>query len=122
MASSASSAMPAIPKVRAVRMRRIQIREAIKAHFEKEKLLFAQGIKVLSLFFIDEVAKYRSYTEAGEQAGEYAQMFEDEYIAQRNEVQTLEDTPYNRYLKNIQTSRTHDGYFSIDKKTKRMVN
>jgi type III restriction enzyme len=40
-------------------LRRIQIREAIKAHFEKEQALFDQGIKVLSLFFIDEVAKYR---------------------------------------------------------------
>lgn len=47
-------------------LRRIQIREAIKAHFEKEQRLFEQGIKVLSLFFIDEVAKYRRYTDAGE--------------------------------------------------------
>ncbi len=103
-------------------LRRIQIREAIKAHFEKEKTLFAQGIKVLSLFFIDEVAKYRSYNEAGEQAGEYALIFEDEYNAQLNEVLTLEDTPYNRYLKGIEAARTHNGYFSIDKKTKRLVN
>jgi type III restriction enzyme len=102
-------------------MRRIQIREAIKVHFEKEKALFVQGVKVLSLFFIDEVAKYRSYNEAGEQAGEYARMFEEEYNAQLNEVQTLEDTPYNRYLKGIQASKTHNGYFSIDKKTKRLV-
>ena len=103
-------------------LRRIQIREAIKAHFETEQLLFAQGIKVLSLFFIDEVAKYRSYDEAGEQAGEYAQMFEEEYDAQLNEVLTLEDTPYNRYLRGISASKTHNGYFSIDKKTKRLVN
>ena len=103
-------------------LRRIQIREAIKAHFEKEKVLFAQGIKVLSLFFIDEVAKYRSYDEAGECAGEYATMFEEEYNAQLNELPLLEETPYNRYLKGIETSRTHDGYFSIDKKTKRLVN
>ncbi len=103
-------------------LRRIQIREAIKAHFEKEKTLFAQGIKVLSLFFIDEVAKYRSYNEAGEQAGEYALIFEEEYKAQLNEVLTLEDTPYNRYLKGIEAARTHNGYFSIDKKTKRLVN
>jgi type III restriction enzyme len=103
-------------------LRRIQIREAIKAHFEKEKLLFHQGIKVLSLFFIDEVAKYRSYDEAGEQAGEYAKMFEEEYNAQFNELPMLEDTPYNRYLKGIETSKTHNGYFSLDKKTKRLVN
>jgi type III restriction enzyme len=103
-------------------LRRIQIREAIKAHFDKEKMLFAQGIKVLSLFFIDEVAKYRSYDESGERAGEYAQMFEEEYNAQLNELPLLEDTPYNRYLKGIQTNKTHNGYFSIDKKTKRLVN
>lgn len=103
-------------------LRRIQIREAIKAHFEKEKTLFAQGIKVLSLFFIDEVAKYRSYDETGEQAGEYAQTFEEEYNNQLNEVLTLEDTPYNRYLQSIQAGKTHNGYFSIDKKSKRLVN
>ena len=103
-------------------LRRIQIREAIKAHLEKEETLFTQGIKVLSLFFIDEVAKYRSYNETGEQAGEYAQMFEEEYNAHLNELPMLEDTPYNRYLKGIQTTKTHNGYFSIDKKTKRLVN
>lgn len=102
-------------------LRRIQIREAVKAHFEKEQALFAQGIKVLSLFFIDAVSKYRSYDEAGERNGEYAQMFEEEYNEQLSEVMTLEDTPYNRYLKGIATSRTHEGYFSIDKKSKRMV-
>jgi len=103
-------------------LRRIQIREAIKAHFEKEQALFAQGIKVLSLFFIDEVAKYRSYNEVGEQDGEYARIFEEEYLTQLNEVQTLEDTPYNRYLRSLAGKKTHEGYFSIDKKTKRMVN
>ena len=46
-------------------LRRIQIREAINAHFEKEQTLFNQGVKVLTLFFIDEVAKYRQYDEAG---------------------------------------------------------
>lgn len=102
-------------------LRRIQIREAIKAHFEKEKMLFDQGIKVLSLFFIDEVAKYRSYDESGEVAGEYARIFEEEYDSQLNQVLTLEDTSYNRYLKGIQAGKTHNGYFSIDKKTKRLV-
>ena len=102
-------------------LRRIQIREAVKAHFEKEQALFAQGIKVLSLFFIDAVSKYRSYDDAGEQPGEYAQMFEEEYNQQLTEVLTLDDTPYNRYLKGIATAKTHNGYFSIDKKTKRMV-
>ena len=102
-------------------LRRIQIREAVKAHFEKEQALFAQGIKVLSLFFIDSVAKYRSYDASGELPGEYAQMFEEEYNQQLSEILTLEDTAYNRYLKSIATAKTHNGYFSIDKKTKRMV-
>lgn len=103
-------------------LRRIQIREAIRAHFEKEQELFAQGLKVLTLFFIDEVAKYRSYDETGERPGEYALIFEEEYSIQLNEVLTLEDSPYNRYLQGIPTSGTHNGYFSIDKKSKRMVN
>ena len=79
-------------------LRRIQIRETIKAHFEKEQVLFHQGIKVLSLFFIDEVAKYRSYDENGEAAGEYALMFEEEYKRHLNDVLTLDDSPYNDYL------------------------
>ncbi|QYZ65362.1 MAG: restriction endonuclease subunit R [Gammaproteobacteria bacterium (ex Lamellibrachia satsuma)] len=101
--------------------RRIQIRETIKAHFDKERQLFDQGIKVLSLFFIDEVAKYRQYDETGEVGGEYASMFEEEYKHLLNETLTLEDTPYNRYLKKIDINSTHDGYFSIDKKTKHLV-
>lgn len=102
-------------------LRRIQIREALKAHFEKEQVLFQQGIKVLSLFFIDEVAKYRRYDKNGENPGEYAQIFEEEYNSLLNEILTLEDTPYNHYLKGIAAAKTHDGYFSIDKKTKRLV-
>lgn len=102
-------------------MRRIQIREAVKAHFQKEIALFSKDIKVLSLFFIDEVAKYRQYDETGELPGEYAQIFEEEYNAHLNEVMTLEDTPYNRYLRGIQVRQTHNGYFAIDKKTKRLV-
>lgn len=102
-------------------LRRIQIREAIKAHFEKERALFAQGIKVLSLFFIDEVARYRSYSDKAEEAGEYARMFEEEYKLRLREVLSLEDTPYDRYLKGIEPSKTHNGYFSIDKH-KRMIN
>jgi len=116
------SAGEATGDVNEAALRRIQIREAIKAHFEKEQALFSQGIKVLSLFFIDEVAKYRSYNESGEQAGEYAQIFEEEYKSQLNEVLALEDPSYERYLRGIQASKTHSGYFSIDKKTKRLVN
>ncbi|MCP1314231.1 MULTISPECIES: type III restriction-modification system endonuclease [unclassified Halomonas] len=102
-------------------LRQIQIREAVKAHFKKEQLLFSQGIKVLTLFFIDEVAKYRQYDEGGEVLGEYARIFEEEYNQQLNQVLTLEDSEYSRYLKGIDTSDTHNGYFSIDKKSKRLV-
>ena len=84
----------------------------------KSSRLFDQGIKVLSLFFIDEVAKYRTYDENGEQPGEYAQVFEEEYTNLLNEVLELEDSPYQRYLKKIEAVRTHNGYFSIDKKSK----
>jgi type III restriction enzyme len=101
-------------------LRRIQIREAINAHFNKEQQLFDQGIKVLSLFFIDEVVKYRTYSDSGEAIGEYAQIFEEEYNNVLNEILTLHDTPYNRYLKGIHAKDTHNGYFSIDKK-KRFV-
>jgi type III restriction enzyme len=102
-------------------LRRIQIREAIKAHFETEKNLHSQDVKVLSLFFIDEVAKYRIYEDGKELKGQYAQVFEEEYNNILNEVLTLEDTPYNKYLKGIATEKTHSGYFAIDKKTKRLV-
>lgn len=103
-------------------MRRIQIRETIASHFEKEETLFNKGIKTLSLFFIDEVAKYRVYDENGEEINsEYATIFEEEYTSILNEYITLLDTPYVNYLKNIDVEATHKGYFSIDKKTKKMV-
>ena len=101
-------------------MRRIQIRETILSHFEKEEKLFDKGIKCLSLFFIDEVAKYRQYDEeGGELLGEYGQMFEQEYLSVLNDYTTLLDTPYQRYLKSTcsDVSSVHKGYFSIDKKT-----
>ncbi|WP_350599177.1 DEAD/DEAH box helicase family protein [Pseudomonas sp. 65/3-MNA-CIBAN-0223] len=101
-------------------LRRIQIREAIKAHFDKELALFQQGIKVLTLFFIDEVAKYRDYSAADEK-GDYARIFEEEYRQYLNEVLDLDETPYIKYLKGIDADRTHSGYFSIDKKTKRLA-
>lgn len=100
-------------------MRRIQIRETILSHFEKEEKLFHKGIKCLSLFFIDEVAKYRQYDENGDEVlGEYGKMFEQEYINVLNEYVTLLDTPYQRYLKSTcsDVSEVHKGYFSIDKK------
>lgn len=101
-------------------LRRIQIREAIKAHFDKEQALYSQGVKVLSLFFIDEVAKYRDYT-AADTKGEYARIFEEEYTQYLNEVLQLEETPWNQYLKGIGVEKTHSGYFSIDKKTKHLT-
>ena len=101
-------------------LRRIQIREAIKAHFDKEQALFNQGIKVLTLFFIDEVAKYRDYS-APDEKGEYARVFEEEYKLYLNEMLDLEETPYVTHLKQISAEKTHSGYFSIDKKTKRDV-
>ena len=105
-------------------MRRIQIRETILSHFEKEEKLFNMGIKCLSLFFIDEVAKYRQYDENGDEVlGEYGVMFEQEYISVLNEYINLFDTPYQKYLKSTcsDVSAVHKGYFSIDKKTGRSV-
>ncbi|WP_206950782.1 type III restriction-modification system endonuclease [Trinickia acidisoli] len=101
-------------------LRRIQIREAVKAHFDKEQALFQQGVKVLTLFFIDEVVKYRDYTTA-DGKGEYARIFEEEYNEYLNEMLDLDETAYVKYLKNISAAKTHSGYFSIDKKSKRQV-
>ncbi|MGK2915432.1 MAG: type III restriction-modification system endonuclease [Porticoccaceae bacterium] len=101
-------------------LRRIQIREAIKAHFDKEQVLFQQGIKVLILFFIDEVAKYRDYSAADEK-GDYARIFEEEYSQYLNEVLDLDETAYIKYLKGIAADKTHSGYFAIDKKTRRLA-
>ena len=105
-------------------MRRIQIRETIISHFEKEEKLFNMDIKCLSLFFIDEVAKYRQYDQDGNEIlGEYGQMFEQEYINILNEYIRLSDTPYQKYLKSScsDVSAVHKGYFSIDKKTGRNI-
>ncbi|EGF14888.1 type III restriction-modification system endonuclease [Dialister micraerophilus] len=104
-------------------LKRLQIRETIISHFEKERELFNKGIKVLSLFFIDEVAKYRMYDENGEAVnGEYGKIFEEEYKDVLPYYINSIETPYERYLKNISVSETHKGYFSIDKKTGNFVN
>lgn len=103
-------------------IRRIQIRETIKAHLDKEKQLFAQGIKVLSLFFIDEVVKYRDYAQANEK-GEYARVFEEEYELLKAEYLAelaIDNDTYRKHLAGIDASKTHNGYFSIDKKTNRL--
>lgn len=106
--------------------RRVQIRECILSHLQKEKELFSRGIKVLSLFFIDSVEKYRLYDEHGEpQLGEYAEIFEEEYqkclqlfsqmtIDERHERQEA----LHAYWQRDDTSKIHNGYFSIDKKGK----
>ena len=106
--------------------RRIQIREVIRAHLDKERELFAQGIKTLSLFFIDEVAKYRDY-DREDTLGEYARVFEEEYDAVLSDVlgQLDFDEAAERYREHVQAipvRSTHEGYFSIDKKTGHSVN
>ncbi|AIH01384.1 restriction endonuclease subunit R [Riemerella anatipestifer] len=120
--------------------RRVQIRECILSHLQKEKQLFGKGIKVLSLFFIDTVEKYRVYDEFGEQQlGEYAKIFEEEYDKLKNNFIDLFEQEYNdylidtdttkihkgymptnfgEYLKRDEASQVHNGYFSIDKKGK----
>lgn len=103
-------------------IRRIQIRETIKAHLDKEKQLFAQGIKVLSLFFIDEVVKYRDYAQPDEK-GEYARVFEEEYELLKAEYLAelaIDNNAYRKHLAGIDAAKTHNGYFSIDKKTNRL--
>ncbi|MDE5860304.1 MAG: DEAD/DEAH box helicase family protein, partial [Oscillospiraceae bacterium] len=102
-------------------LRRVQIRETIRSHFEKEKELFSKGIKVLSLFFIDEVARYRKYDEDGNEINsEYGEIFEQEYTDILNEYLTLFNTPYEQYLRNIDVHQTHAGCFSIDKKGRKV--
>lgn len=109
-----------IGNVSEYQLRRIQIRETILSHIERERQLFHKGIKVLSLFFIDEVAKYKQYDEGGHPFnGIYADMFEEEYNdiigAMRREIG---DEDYIWYLDSISVHETHAGYFSVDKKGK----
>ena len=99
--------------------RRIQIRQTIRTHIEKERELYPRGIKVLSLFFIDEVAKYRLYDGDNDDGrnGEYARIFEEEYENVVGQLQReFGDEDYLRYLDAIDVHQTHQGYFSIDKK------
>ena len=109
-----------IGKVSEDQLRRIQIRETILSHIQRERELFSKGIKVLSLFFIDEVAKYKQYDEAGQPLnGTYAEMFEEEYKDVISHLQiTLGEDEYMNYLSAIPAEMTHAGYFSIDKKGK----
>ena len=100
-------------------VRRMQIRETIKAHLERERQLFPKHIKVLSLFFIDHVENYRIYDKDGAEKGKYAQIFEEEYQRALQEMMpTFTDSEYTRFLSDYRNSceNIHDGYFSIDKK------
>lgn len=106
--------------------RRIQIREVIRAHLDKERELFSRGIKVLSLFFIDEVAKYRDY-DREDTLGDYARIFEEEYKTIRDDVLgelALDESTaaHQEYLLRDEIGKVHEGYFSIDKKSKRLIN
>lgn len=104
-------------------LQRVQIRETIRSHFEKERELFGKGIKTLSLFFIDEVAKYKSYDEQGNEIkGVFQQIFEEEYTSLLNENLSLFDDAYQAYLRRFQVQEIHGGYFSIDKKSGRAIN
>ncbi|MFQ9514907.1 MAG: type III restriction-modification system endonuclease [Eubacterium sp.] len=106
-------------KVSEEQLRRIQIRETILSHIDRERQLFSKGIKVLSLFFIDEVAKYKQYDMAGQPYnGIYADMFEEEYKDIIEHLQLEQEDEYLKYLNNISAKKTHAGYFSVDKKGK----
>lgn len=109
-----------IGKVSEEQIRRIQIRETILSHIQRERELFYKGIKVLSLFFIDEVAKYKQYDSAGVvHNGIYADIFEEEYNDIINNLQIkFGEDDYMKYLDSIPAEKTHAGYFSIDKKGK----
>ena len=99
----------------ALTVHREMIRRTIREHLDKEKRLRPQGIKVLSLFFIDQVARYRQYDADGNPVkGVYARIFEEEY-------QRAAKLPvYKALFKELDLTRAaedvHDGYFSIDKK------
>ena len=109
-----------IGKVSEEQIRRIQIRETIISHIQRERELFYKGIKVLSLFFIDEVAKYKQYDESGNPMnGIYADIFEEEYNDVVGKLQlNIGEEDYMKYLNSISADKTHAGYFSIDKKGK----
>ena len=113
----------AVGEVSEEQLRRIQIRETIQSHIERERRLFFKGIKVLSLFFIDEVAKYKQYDAAGQAVnGPYADIFEEEYKSAIDAMQAeFGEDDYFRYLSSISAGQTHAGYFSIDKKSHRLV-
>ena len=107
-----------VGKVTEEQLRRLQIHETILSHIERERQLFYKGIKVLSLFFIDEVAHYKQYDATGQpHNGIFADMFEEEYNDILSTMQLgIGEDEYLKYLKSIKAEDTHAGYFSVDKK------
>ena len=96
-------------------VQREMIRRTIREHLDKEKRLRPQGIKVLSLFFIDAVDRYRRYDQDGHAVkGEYAEMFETEYrrFANHPDYRTL----FEEVDLAAPAEEVHNGYFSIDRK------
>jgi type III restriction enzyme len=101
--------------VDALAVQREMIRRTIKEHLDKEKRLRPQGIKVLSLFFIDAVDRYRKYDADGNaQKGDYARIFEEEYrrFGNHPDYKTL----FGEVDLTHAAEEVHNGYFSIDKK------
>ena len=89
---------------------KVQMEKTIEEHFKKERQLLDKGIKVLSIFFIDKVANYRSHNEAGEAVpGKFSLWFEEAYVKYANH-------PINTKLPKLPVEDVHDGYFSQDKK------
>lgn len=102
-----------------IEMRRIQIRETVKTHLERERILFPKGIKVLSLFFIDHVDNYRTYVGGVGTKGVFAKIFEEEYNSVLHEfLPSLSDSAYYDYLSRFSSDQVHNGYFSKDNKGK----
>ena len=101
--------------VEALAVQREMIRRTIREHLDKEKRLRLQGIKVLSLFFIDAVDRYRRYDEDGNAVkGVYADIFEEEYrrLAKHPDYRTL----FAEIDLDKAADEVHNGYFSIDKR------
>ena len=96
-------------------IKRLQIRKTIEEHLDKELKLRHREIKVLSLFFIDRVANYRTYDESGNPGkGKFAQWFEEEY--RKLIAKPKYDTLFHDVDIATLPEKVHDGYFSIDKK------
>ena len=93
-------------------LKRTQIRKTIEEHFEKEKRLNKNGIKVLSLFFIDKVANYRGWDGDTPFYGKFLTWFEEEY---EDVAQKYTDN-HDIVGLNEPVNRVHQGYFAEDNK------